>query len=191
VYTSSMPSFHRTLVLTIAVLLVTACGSSSGSRSADDRPPRRTPTAAPIGPAMATQNGMYGDRYCELLLVQPGTVGLRAQVYGTYTLNDCPQATWAALDTGAIARAENVPFAQRNGLHGTLDTLRGGRPLIGLNTGAGGRWVGKQLSIERTIELAVAVHQELRGRVTFLVMGGEPESARALQRHQRRRLLRR
>lgn len=62
-------------------------------------------------------------------------------------------------------------FAARHGVHDH-------GPLIGLNTGAGGRWVGKQLSVERTVELAGALHAELRGRVTFLVMGGESEAAR-------------
>jgi heptosyltransferase-2 len=51
-------------------------------------------------------------------------------------------------------------------------------PLIGLNTGAGGRWTSKQLSVERTVELAGALHAELGGRATFLVMGGDQEAAR-------------
>lgn len=51
-------------------------------------------------------------------------------------------------------------------------------PVIGLNTGAGGRWTSKQLSVERTIELAGALHRELYGRVSFVVLGGESEAAR-------------
>jgi heptosyltransferase-2 len=50
--------------------------------------------------------------------------------------------------------------------------------LVGLNTGAGGRWVSKQLSVERTVELASALRERLAGRVTFLVMGGSAEVAR-------------
>ena len=64
---------------------------------------------------MSTHKGMYKGRYCEILLVQPGASGLTAQVYNTSTLNDCPQAAWDALDTGAIAEQEGVPFAPRNG----------------------------------------------------------------------------
>ncbi len=104
----------RVPFLIVSVLIVTACGSSSGSKAADDTP-RTTSTTAPAGPAMRSVTGMYGDRYCELLLVQPGAAGLRAQVYASYTLNECPQAAWDALDTAAIARSENVPIAQRNG----------------------------------------------------------------------------
>ncbi len=53
-----------------------------------------------------------------------------------------------------------------------------GGPLVGLNTGAGGRWTSKQLSPERTVELAGAIARELGGAVRFLVLGGEAEGAR-------------
>jgi heptosyltransferase-2 len=69
------------------------------------------------------------------------------------------------------SRAFGKSFAARHALH-----ARGA--VIGLNTGAGGRWVSKQLSVERTIELAETLHIELAGRCTFLVMGGEPEVER-------------
>jgi heptosyltransferase-2 len=51
-------------------------------------------------------------------------------------------------------------------------------PLVGLNTGAGGRWVGKQLSVERTVELAGAIARSLEGKVAFLVLGGQAEAER-------------
>lgn len=51
-------------------------------------------------------------------------------------------------------------------------------PRIGLNTGAGGRWVSKQLSVERTVELARVLGASLPGRPTFLVLGGPEEAAR-------------
>lgn len=70
-------------------------------------------------------------------------------------------------ESRAFARA----FAEKH-------RLRAGGPLVGLNTGAGGRWVSKQLSVERTVELAGAVHTGLEGRVTFLVLGGEAEALR-------------
>jgi heptosyltransferase-2 len=74
-----------------------------------------------------------------------------------------------ALPDEALAFATS--FAARHRLHEN-------GPLVGLNTGAGGRWSSKQLSVERTVELAGALHTELGGRVTFLVMGGESEVAR-------------
>lgn len=69
------------------------------------------------------------------------------------------------------SRARARRFAEEHALHAH-------GPLVGLNTGAGGRWVSKQLPVERTAELAGAIARERRGRVTFLVLGGDSESAR-------------
>jgi heptosyltransferase-2 len=52
------------------------------------------------------------------------------------------------------------------------------RPLVGLNTGAGGRWTSKQLDVGRTVELAEKIHIAREGRVGFLVLGGPPEAER-------------
>jgi heptosyltransferase-2 len=49
------------------------------------------------------------------------------------------------------------------------------RPLVGLNTGAGGRWTSKQLDVGRTVELAEKIHIAREGRVAFLVLGGPLE----------------
>lgn len=68
-------------------------------------------------------------------------------------------------------RAFRTAFRARHALNGSV-------PLIGLNTGAGGRWVSKQLSPERTVELARLLHAHFAGRVRFLVLGGESESER-------------
>ena len=54
------------------------------------------------------------------------------------------------------------------------------RPLVGLNTGAGGRWVSKQLSVERTVELARTVAERRGGKITYLVFGGPAEAERNL-----------
>lgn len=51
-------------------------------------------------------------------------------------------------------------------------------PLIGLNTGAGGRWLSKQLPVERTVALAKLLERALDGRVRFLVLGGDAEGER-------------
>jgi heptosyltransferase-2 len=57
-----------------------------------------------------------------------------------------------------------------------------GRPLIGLNTGSGGRWESKKLPIERTVELARRLAAELgtrgRGRPLFALLGGPEEAER-------------
>jgi len=69
------------------------------------------------------------------------------------------------------SRARAAELARAGGWHGN-------GPLVGLNTGAGGRWLSKQLSPERTVDLAGALARELRGRVRFLVLGGEAEGPR-------------
>ena len=69
------------------------------------------------------------------------------------------------------ARESAREFARRRG-------LGPGAPVIGLNTGAGGRWTSKQLPVERTVALARLVHEALGGRVRFLVLGGESEVER-------------
>lgn len=59
--------------------------------------------------------------------------------------------------------------------------LRDNGPVVGLNTGAGGRWRSKMLSIERTVEVANRLHQALEGKVTFVLFGGADERERNRQ----------
>jgi heptosyltransferase-2 len=51
-------------------------------------------------------------------------------------------------------------------------------PLIGLNTGAGGRWPSKELPIERAVELVARLAGELERGTGFLVLGGRAEEER-------------
>jgi heptosyltransferase-2 len=69
------------------------------------------------------------------------------------------------------ALAFGAAFTERTRLH------RAG-PVVGLNTGAGGRWTSKCLPVDRTVELATRLSDELRGAVTFLVLGGPDEASR-------------
>ena len=62
-------------------------------------------------------------------------------------------------------------FAARHGLEPK-------RPIVGLNTGAGGRWASKQLDVERTVAVAKRVHRACGGRGAFLVLGGPAETQR-------------
>lgn len=59
--------------------------------------------------------GVFGKRYCELLLVHPTKHGLLADVYNTFGLNNCPPGAWKAVDTNAVAKAEHAIVALRNG----------------------------------------------------------------------------
>lgn len=56
--------------------------------------------------------------------------------------------------------------------------LAGSEYVIGLNTGAGGRWRTKELPVDRTVELVRLIDRHLGGRATFLVLGGPPEAER-------------
>jgi len=58
---------------------------------------------------------LRGARYCEVLLLRPIDGTPTAEVYNTYPLNDCPDATWRALDPTTVAAAAGVPLAILNG----------------------------------------------------------------------------
>ncbi len=51
------------------------------------------------------------------------------------------------------------------------------RRWVGLNTGSGGRWESKKLSVERTVELASAIHAALP-QTGFVLLGGPDEAER-------------
>ena len=72
-------------------------------------------------------------------------------------------------------RAEDMRFAQR---FAERTGLFEHRPIIGMNTGAGGRWESKRLSVERTVALMQELHRRLAGDVGFLLLGGPEEDAR-------------
>ncbi|MFE3639124.1 hypothetical protein [Streptomyces sp. NPDC059168] len=55
-------------------------------------------------------------RYGEIFLLSPGQGGtLRAEVYNTTGLNDCPPERWSALDANSLAREAEVPAVWLNG----------------------------------------------------------------------------
>lgn len=70
---------------------------------------------------------------------------------------------------------ETQEFAQDFAERHRLDSRR---PVIGLNTGAGDRWISKQLDVERTVGVARRIHESRDGHALFLVLGGPAETAR-------------
>jgi len=70
---------------------------------------------APAGAGARPGTHMRGERYCELLLLQPADGLLHAKVWNTYGLNECPAAEWDAIDPAAVARDEGVAVVVRNG----------------------------------------------------------------------------
>lgn len=79
------------------------------------------------------------------------------------------------LELSEAARAHAAAFWRRHAL-GPADHV------IGLNTGAGGRWTSKGLPVERVAALATALDAELASahgwRPVFLVLGGPAEAER-------------
>ncbi|MFE7775398.1 hypothetical protein ACFU5O_16160 [Streptomyces sp. NPDC057445] len=60
--------------------------------------------------------GLRNARYGEVLLVSPGEDGgLKAAVYNTLGVNDCPLEQWNALDAGSLAEEFRVPMVYLNG----------------------------------------------------------------------------
>jgi len=67
---------------------------------------------------------MRGVRYGEVLVVYLRDGGLRAEVYGTQMLNDCPQEFWETLDAATIAAEMGAAMVKLNGpRHWCLDGL--------------------------------------------------------------------
>ena len=120
----------------VAMALTLAMGTVALAGCADDQTDSATPTVADdvTGTAgsdggaqpQTTQPGMpgdsavlrdsiRGDRYCEFLLVTPTAAGVRAEVYATFPLNDCPAEVWDAADTTEVAASAGVPVAIANG----------------------------------------------------------------------------
>jgi len=62
-----------------------------------------------------TLPNVHGHRYGELFIIKSNADGLFAEVYNTYTLNDCPQALWESLDLADIASSEGALVAMANG----------------------------------------------------------------------------
>ncbi|MFD4138625.1 MULTISPECIES: hypothetical protein [unclassified Streptomyces] len=61
-------------------------------------------------------SGLRNARYGEILLISPGEDGhLKAAVYTTFGLNDCPPKRWTALDPRGLAEQFEVPVVFLNG----------------------------------------------------------------------------
>ncbi|MGW7361876.1 hypothetical protein ACWGI8_00245 [Streptomyces sp. NPDC054841] len=61
-------------------------------------------------------SGLRNARYGEVILISPDEDGgLKAAVYNTFGLNDCPPEKWNALDPRALAGQFQVPIVFLNG----------------------------------------------------------------------------
>ncbi len=73
------------------------------------------------------------------------------------------------LSSEELAGAEN--FYRANG-------LADGKPVIGLNTGAGGRWTSKTMDLAEVVNCMQILHRALAGQCHFLILGGVAEAVR-------------
>jgi hypothetical protein len=112
------------LLATLAGCSSTAAAPSDGGTTAD--------AGATDGAQSPTDEGGAGDggpaaeirglRYCEILLVTLNANGAHVDVYSTFGLNDCPEATWSAVDATKVAAEQAVSKAVLNGpRYWTLD----------------------------------------------------------------------
>lgn len=99
-----------------------ACGSSQPAANAAD-----AATGDSAGESSdATAASKRNTRYCEVLEGKLGADAVNIDVYSTQGLNDCPDAAWQALDTGALKAASGADIVLLNGpRYWTLDSLAG------------------------------------------------------------------
>lgn len=79
-------------------------------------------------------------RYCELIVVKRDGLHLRATVYNTLGLNDCPQEKWGALTEADLKRRFDAAEVMLNGpRHWVLDGIvAGGATAAGVTVDVGG-----------------------------------------------------
>ena len=100
-----MAALTLSLALVLSVGQQTSSASTASGRFVEVR-------SAPVG---TTVTGLFGRRYCELILVNAHSSPITAQVWNTYPLNNCPEDKWTALDPAAVAAQRGSAAALRNG----------------------------------------------------------------------------
>jgi hypothetical protein len=71
--------------------------------------------------------GVRGARYGEILLAKVEGSTIAADVYTTFTLNECPDDLWQELDPGKVAADHGCDFALKNGpRYWLMDSIRRG-----------------------------------------------------------------
>jgi hypothetical protein len=85
-------------------------------------------------------DGLRDRRYCELIVVKRDGLHLKATVYNTLGLNDCPQEKWAALNEAELKRQFDAAEVMLNGpRHWVLDGIvAGGEAAAGATVEVGG-----------------------------------------------------
>jgi hypothetical protein len=98
-----VPAGLPMLAAALALVLLIAIVSAGGAGAAAKQP-------API------IGGLFNQRYCEIFKVgNPTSEGFPVTIFNTVGLNDCPTATWDAIDYDAIRTSEDLLAAVPNG----------------------------------------------------------------------------
>lgn len=109
------PARRRTRRL-LAAPAVAAALLAAGCAASDDAAPTTTSVVPTSTPSTSAQSAsIRGERYCEVLLVQPDAGTVRAEVYNSFPLNDCPESQWSQLDAKKVAADAGAPVALLNG----------------------------------------------------------------------------
>jgi hypothetical protein len=109
---------------TAILLLTSACGDAAtldggtndgGAMDTGASIDVGSPLDAPVDFDAPRQPVVRGTRYCELLLAFFEGGAIRAEVWGTQTLNDCPADVWEAIDLEVVRTDTGATFVSRNG----------------------------------------------------------------------------
>lgn len=129
IYSDGMPS-PRSLISPVLLAVglggfsLVACSSDPQAAPSTDTVASTTSMVADSTTSSSTSTtsttvvaveSMRGKRYCEVLLVGPGATGAEADVYSTWTLNECPAEQWNAIDMAVVAAEQGALIALANG----------------------------------------------------------------------------
>jgi hypothetical protein len=94
--------------------MLVLCGACGGTEGTGDTEGTTTPASQAVRDA----------RYCEILGGYLEGTGVRIDVYNTYGLNDCPEATWGSIDTAAVQKQLGAASVTLNGpRHWLMDSF--------------------------------------------------------------------
>lgn len=97
-------------------LLLGALAPLAGCGGSSETPDAAASVDAPMG------SSIRGQRYCEVLVAYLSGGTIRAEVWGTPGLNDCPAADWATVNAATIRTELSATAVVLNGpRHWTID----------------------------------------------------------------------
>jgi hypothetical protein len=136
-------------------------------------------TAQPSTKPLKMLDDVRDRRYCELFVIKRQRAHLAADVYNTLGLNDCPQATWDAIDIAKVASELGAVRVIRNGpRHFIMDRLASGDVTSNATDiqGLGMRVVGiLSLSFLQLVEKrAFYVERTVRRTTDWVFLAGKP-----------------